>query len=197
MSSIVCVHTNRFYTEFSSLWSSLFGSSSAEAETPVIGEDNNRETLAETTSDSVKVTLDIQAGAPVIILPYSATSEKLLIVDLGHLSVKNKFVEEAPDMVLNITSIDLIEMDLYSGFLQMVDEQQVSSNERSWKLHKGTTIIKTLGTPSFLKKKCALNLRMRRYFTGVTPDSQAVTFIQGTLSTVHCTVNSDKYKVIK
>ncbi|ODN01813.1 Vacuolar protein sorting-associated protein 13D [Orchesella cincta] len=199
MSSIVCVHTNRFYTEFSSLWSSLFGSSSKDAETPVNDEDHgNMEMSTDSSSDSVKVILDIQAGAPVIILPYSATSEKLLIVDLGHLSVKNKFIEEASDMVLNITSIDLIEMDLYSGFLQSLDsEEETAMAEKFWKLHHGTAVVKTSGNSSFLKKKCALNLKMRRYFTGITPDSQAVTFIQGTLSTVHCTVNSDKYKLVR
>lgn len=210
MSSIVCVHTNRFYTEFTHLWSSLFGSAAKDAETPLseqapVSGQSTDSTESFSADTPVKVTLDIQAGAPVIILPYSATSEKLLVVDLGHLSVKNKFVEEAVDMVLNITSIDLIEMDLYSGHLVEGWNNDGDGNtahargidEKIWRLHQGTAVIKSSGNPSFLKKKCALNLKMRRYFVGQTPESQALTFLHGTLSTVHCTVNSDKYRLVR
>src|SRR3712207_3319212 len=84
MSSVVCVHTNRFYVEFSTILSTLFGSISPS--TP-----NERpEVIPEGAADSsshVRVSLDIQAGAPVLLFPYSSTSRKLLVADLGHLSV--------------------------------------------------------------------------------------------------------------
>lgn len=191
MSSIVCIHTNRFYTDFSNIWSALFGSASNEAETPT--SDTSPENVGTQAAENVRVTLDIQAGAPVIILPYSATSEKLLIADLGHISVKNKFIEEAPDLVINSSSIDLIQMDLYSGQLEKMGKSM--GEDKIWKLQSGVVVAKSVSNPSFLKTKCALNLKMRRYFVGVTPDSQAATYIHGTLSTVHCTVNSEKYKV--
>jgi hypothetical protein len=191
MSSIVCVHTHRFYTEFTTVWSEIFGQPVSTENVPASASQEG------CSNESTRVILDIQAGAPVLLFPYSSTSDKLLVAELGHLSVRNKFIEESGDLVLNCISVDLIEMDLYSGeLLQQSSFLESSGSKKTWRLHKDWIVSKTKGgDSSFLKKQCALSLKMRRVFDGNVSDSIAATRVQGVLSAVHCTIDPEKYKV--
>jgi len=194
MSSIVCVHTHRFYNEFSSLWSSLFGHLAIEGE-------SSEEFASATESeqdlkDNTRVILDIQAGAPVLLFPYSSSSDKILVADLGHLSVRNKFLEQSQDLILNCISIDLIEMDLYSGeLIELSKVNSAQNSSRLWNLQAGWAVSRTSGESSFLQKQCALSLKVHRIFQGTVDDSVAAVRVQGMLSTVYCTIDPDKYKV--
>lgn len=204
MSSIVVVHTNRFYTEFMTLWNSLFGQPSRETAFADMNATNVSGSDVETHEHNTRVMLDIQAGAPVILLPYSSTSETMLVADLGHLSVRNKFVDESEGVVINYITIDLIEMDLYSGELSpskgaariIPKGGEESQDRKQWNLHKGWSVMKTQEeSSSFLQQQCQLNLKVGRVFEGTLGDSVAATRVQGVLSTVHCTINPEKYKV--
>lgn len=64
MSSIVVVHTNRFYTEFMSLWNSLFGQPPSSAQQGHQSNDNDDRLSppAEPGYNNTRVMLDIQAG---------------------------------------------------------------------------------------------------------------------------------------
>jgi len=194
MSSIVVVHTNRFYTEFMDLYSLLFEQSSNASEPlPTKAVKNLTETTIMPKSQKVKILMDIQAGAPVILLPYSASSEQMLVVDLGHLSVKNTFNENA-GVVLNNINIDLIEMDLYCGMLISTSSKQ-SSDNRQWNLHTGFVVVKSENSSSFLKQQCQMNLKVQRKFSSNSGDSSAATTILGALSAIYCTLDSQKYCV--
>lgn len=194
MSSIVCVHTNRFYSEFSTLWSSLFGQSAGESEAS--SQLSSESDVELDLNESTRVILDIQAGAPVLLFPYSSTSEKMLVADLGHLSVRNKFFEQSQGLILNCISIDLIEMDLYSGELVQRNRMTVEQiNDQLWSLQNGWAVIRTAGDSSFLQKQCALSLKVRRVFQGAVEPAVASIRVQGMLSTVYCTLDPEKYKV--
>ncbi|CAG7684383.1 unnamed protein product [Allacma fusca] len=209
MSSVVCIHTQRFYTEFSSLISTLFGSVSAveESDTQTGNIPTTTNNAEEEKPSSVRVSLDIQAGAPVLLFPYSSTSRNLLVADLGHLSVKNKIVEESKEIVCDIVSVDLIEMDLFAAELQYNASSLISQMSKEnlnndilkiWILDKNRVVVKTSESTSFLKEKCALKLKMKRFLAGAELNpSQAATSIEGTLSTVCCFLDPEKYKLVR
>ena len=209
MSSVVCVHTHRFYTEFTALMSSLFGGSSSAFDDTPSPTSGSARTEPMKPSDknvskgSVRVSLDIQAGAPVLLFPYSSSSRHLLVADLGHLSVKNKIVEESKDVICDKISVDLIEMDLFAAELQYNASELIAQASGStggilklWSLDRNRAVMKTCESSSFLKEKCALKLKVRRFLKGEDVDpTQARTSIEGTLSTVCCFLDPEKYKV--
>jgi len=196
MSSIIYVHTNRFYTEFMSLYSALFGPLQQVA-TP--HNENLSKGVNSAASDelsnSVTVTLDIQAGAPVLLLPYSFTSKELLVADLGHLSVRNRF-EKLEQRILNLISVDLIEMDLYSAELKELIPGQNEETKKFWGVQRNLAVVRTAGNSSLLKQKCALQLQVRRMLIGRLADNEPETCVKGTLSALYCTVDSEKFKVL-
>jgi hypothetical protein len=186
--------------------SSIFGSSHSEGsvnETEASTLPTNPEASdVGQNQKSIRVLLNIQAGAPVILFPYSSTSTALLVTDLGHLAVRNKFLEESTAVIFDCISLDLMEMDLYSAELREsagpgsgskanMDE----SESKSWLLDKHTIVTRTSNSSSFLKSKCALKLNVKRALSQVSSSTQASMSVQGTLSTVYATIDRDKYQV--
>ena len=203
MASVLCVHTHRFYTEFYALITTLFGSSAVETsgdEPEASSFPGNTAPSPDLTQASVRVCLNIQAGAPVLLFPYSSSSTSILVTDLGHLSVRNKFMEESPSNVFDCISLDLMEMDLYSAELKESRVTETNpkvdkSDSKSWVLDKHCIVVKTSNSSSLLKNKCALKLKVKRALSGISSSTQASMSVQGTLSTVYATVDPEKYQV--
>lgn len=72
--------------------------------------------------------LEITAGSPIILLPLSSRSDKVIVADLGEFSLQNSFHvasesgiisikgdETGPDEILDVMHVDLVNTDLYAG----------------------------------------------------------------------------------
>ena len=46
---------------------------------------------------SARVSLDIEAGAPILLIPHSSKTMDVLVVDLGQLTVSNKFQKDGSE----------------------------------------------------------------------------------------------------
>lgn len=72
--------------------------------------------------------LEIKAGSPIILLPLSSRSDKVIVADLGEFSLQNSFHlasesgiisikadNTGPDEILDVMHVDLVNTDLFAG----------------------------------------------------------------------------------
>lgn len=136
----------------------------------------------------MRLSLNIKAGSPMILLPVSSRSSNLLIGELGKLVVTNRFLNSGDSGTISVVkensrefqrhilyqvgiisflflerkclldcmSVDLQNLDLYSGF--RTDEVE-NSKEEYFKL--GSCVIHKRGG-SLLTEKCHLKLHVER-----------------------------------
>ena len=88
MSSIIYVHTNRFYSELVAFFNQFHQLHSV---TNRMREAAAGACLNEIASRGTRVKLDIEAGSPLLILPMSSFSSQILVIDLGRLEIMNVF----------------------------------------------------------------------------------------------------------
>ncbi|XP_026669305.1 vacuolar protein sorting-associated protein 13D isoform X1 [Ceratina calcarata] len=189
MSAVHYVHTQRFVAElqaffghFSQLWTIMANLRAGVG--AVI--DNNRR--------SIRLSLELKAGAPVILLPVSSRSDELILLDLGELTAHNRF--ESSDVIdrclLDIMFLELVNMDVYAAKRVKCDDQDNDIDT----LMVGGFHIKRLGS-SLLTEMCHLKLRIERnldtYISREIPDLS----IHGTLSTMDCALDPPQYMLIR
>lgn len=159
--------------------------------------------------EPLRLSLILEAGSPIILLPVSCKSSDLLVVDLGQLSVSNVFkfsgdegtismLSELPQSkcLLEVMIIQLQNMDLYSG--EMISElsspRRTPSNLGSFSF--GSNLITKKG-PSLLTKKFHLRLQveqnLHKKMSHLVPDMS----IYGQLSTLDGTLDLKQYKLIR
>ncbi|KYM95934.1 Vacuolar protein sorting-associated protein 13D [Cyphomyrmex costatus] len=155
MSAVHYVHTQRFVAElqaffghFSQLWSIM---RNLRAGVGAVIDMNKRGT---------RLSLQLHAGAPVILLPVSSRSDELILLDLGELTAHNKFDTSlvVPDCLLDVMLLELVNMDVYAARRLKCDS---SLNEDADALMVGGFLIKKMGC-SLLTEKCHLKLRVER-----------------------------------
>ncbi|KAL6266404.1 hypothetical protein P5V15_003257 [Pogonomyrmex californicus] len=190
MSAVHYVHTQRFVTElqtffghFSQLWSIM---RNLRAGVGAVIDMNKRGT---------RLSLQLHAGAPVILLPVSSRSDELILLDLGELTAHNRFDTSltVPDCLLDVMLLELVNMDVYAVQRLKCDE---SLNEDADALMVGGFFIKKMGS-SLLTKKCHLRLRIERnldtYISRDIPDLS----VHGILSTMDCALDPAQYMLIR
>ncbi|XP_012135558.1 vacuolar protein sorting 13D isoform X2 [Megachile rotundata] len=189
MSAVHYVHTQRFVAElqaffghFSQLWTIM---ANLRAGVGAIIDTNKR---------SMRLSLQLQAGAPVILLPVSSRSDELILLDLGELTAHNQFaVSEVVDKcMLDVMFLELVNMDVYAA-------KRVNCNDQDDKMDTlmvGGFHIQKLGS-SLLTEMCHLKLRIERnldiYISRAIPDLS----IHGTLSTMDCALDPAQYMLIR
>ncbi|XP_043510420.1 vacuolar protein sorting-associated protein 13D isoform X2 [Frieseomelitta varia] len=189
MSAVHYVHTQRFVAElqaffghFSQLWTIM---ANLRAGVGAIIDTNKR---------SIRLSLELEAGAPVILLPVSSRSDELILLDLGELTAHNRF--EASEVIdkcmLDIMFLELVNMDVYAAKRIKCDDQNGDMDA----LVVGGFQIKKLGS-SLLTEMCHLKLRIERnldtYISREIPDLS----IHGTLSTMDCALDPAQYMLIR
>jgi vacuolar protein sorting-associated protein 13D len=188
MSAVHYVHTQRFVAElqaffshFSQLWSIMRNLRSGAG---AIIDMNKRGT---------RLSLELHAGAPVILLPVSSRSDELILLDLGELTAHNEFYTSKiiPDCLLDVMSLELVNMDVYAARRLKCD-----SNLDEDTLTVGGFFVKKMGS-SLLTNKCHLKLRIERnldtYINRDIPDLS----ILGILSTMDCALDPMQYMLIR
>lgn len=88
-SSIVYVHTHRFFSEIVTFFNQFHQHQCVMSR---VREAEAGEEIKDMASRSIRVKLDIEAGSPILLLPMSSYSTKILVVDLGLLEVNNSFL---------------------------------------------------------------------------------------------------------
>ncbi|XP_044592109.1 vacuolar protein sorting-associated protein 13D isoform X2 [Cotesia glomerata] len=141
---------------------------------------------------STRLSLELHAGAPIILLPVSSRSSQLLVLDLGELTATNSFniSEEDSQCLLDVMSLELVNMDVYTATRVKSDAE--SDNQTLI----GGFYVSRLG-PSLLTDKCHLSLRIERnldiYVSREIPDLS----IHGTLSTMNCAMDPAQYMLVR
>lgn len=72
--------------------------------------------------------IEIKAGSPIILLPLSAFSDRVIVADLGEFSLHNTFkmanepdiisirkLQEVPIEILDVMHVELVNTDLFAG----------------------------------------------------------------------------------
>ncbi|KAG7207931.1 hypothetical protein KM043_009519 [Ampulex compressa] len=189
MSAVHYIHTQRFVAElqaffghFSQLWTIM---TNLRAGTGAIIDVNKR---------STRLSLELHAGAPVILLPVSSRSDELILLDLGELTAYNKFdmSKVMNKCMLDIMFLELVNMDVYAAKRMKYDNQSESIDS----LIVGGFFIKKMGS-SLLTEMCHLKLRIERnldiYINRDIPDLS----VHGTLSTMNCALDPAQYMLIR
>ncbi|XP_012530446.2 vacuolar protein sorting-associated protein 13D isoform X2 [Monomorium pharaonis] len=190
MSAVHYVHTQRFvaqlqafFSHFSQLWSIM---RNLRAGVGAVIDTNRRGT---------RLSLQLHAGAPVILLPVSSRSDELILLDLGELTAHNRFDTSllVPDCLLDVMLLELVNMDVYAVRRLKCDS---NLNEDANALMVGGFLIKKMGS-SLLTEKCHLKLRIERnldtYISRDIPDLS----IHGILSTMDCALDPEQYMLIR
>lgn len=163
MSSVRYVHTKRFVMEIQNFFKDF-----QKLQMPVMRKKHYLK--------PAQMGLEIHAESPLILLPLSSRSEKLIIVNLGELSLKNEFrmsndretISVRKDKYGNIELLDvilleLLHIDLVTGYRSQINDgnRLDSYSENDQCLDMGNYYVYKNG-PSLLKDKCHLQIQIER-----------------------------------
>lgn len=159
--------------------------------------------------EPMRLSLILEAGSPIILLPVSSNSSDLLVVDLGQLSLSNVFkscgdegtISVVPEgsqskCLLEVMTIQLQNIDLYSGDMisDLGSPKRISNQLESFNF--GSNLITKKG-PSLLTKKFHLKLQveqnLHKNISHLVPDMS----IYGQLSTLDGTLDLKQYRLIR
>lgn len=174
---MIYTHTQRFIFEIQSYFkhfSHLQSVLSALRSSAKLDEDYNL---------SPRILLDIKAQSPAIVLPVSSQLTDTLIIDLGTLSVTNRFqwtgspeqqqqnavsIDETKICLLDAMDIKLQNMEIFTGtresFADGRDKYVQQKNNKSDYLSIGSYFIRK-DRPSLLEENCELELTIERNLT--------------------------------
>uniref|UniRef100_A0A0P6FFD1 Vacuolar protein sorting-associated protein 13D n=1 Tax=Daphnia magna TaxID=35525 RepID=A0A0P6FFD1_9CRUS len=218
MASVLYVHTQRFYTECFSMLEQFQELRRVAGTFGATGQSGAASVSRKPWRHGTRILLNVEAGSPVILVPICSTSEHLLVIDLGRISVSNKFVvtdgsvcvptinksrkaglkglpvvpiTANPETVLvDVIQVELSNMDLCTGQRQKANRSQVGD------LILGSYLIRRSGQ-SLLKDTCEMKLEVRRnldsHLKHPVPDMD----LCGLLSTVQCSVDEHQYKLVR
>ncbi|CAB3365707.1 Hypothetical predicted protein [Cloeon dipterum] len=196
MSSVFYVHTQRFIEELKIMinhFSLLQNLMSRLREAAAGMTDEEQSTRGR------RILWDIQADSPVILIPLSSKSNKVLVADLGKLTVSNKFAfhlqPDAENCLLDVMDINLINMDIFSS--HRLASYSDSNAANSVKFRIGNTCVEKVGASFLTEKKCQLQLRVERNLDSMTAHPVPDISIQGTLSAVHAVIGLEQYQLVK
>ena len=191
MSAVHYVHTQRFIAELQAFFAHF-----SQLRTVMANLRAGGSAVINVNKRNMRLSLELHAGAPVILLPVSSRSEEMVLLNLGELSAHNIFVHSSlvPDCLLDTMHLELINMDVYAA--KRLTSNGDARNDDSDCLSVGGFIVKKTG-PSLLTEKCHLKLRVERnldqYLSREIPDLS----IHGTLSTMDCALDPSQYMLIR
>ncbi|XP_059469653.1 intermembrane lipid transfer protein VPS13D isoform X2 [Neocloeon triangulifer] len=190
MSSVFYVHTQRFVEELKILWNhfSLLQTLMSRLREATAGFTDD-----EPSSRGRRILWDIQAGSPVILLPLSSRSTKVLMADLGELTVKNGFRLHS-DCLLDVMDVNLINMDIVASH-RLTSYSGADMN--SAKFRVGNTWFEKVGVSLLSEAKCQLCLRVERNLDSLTAHPVPDLSVQGTLSGLHASIGVEQLRLIK
>lgn len=199
MSSVRYVHTKRFVMEIQTFFKDLF-----KLQVPVIRKMKSTDARQLEQHRPTQLGLEIFAESPLILLPLSSRSEKLIVANLGEFSLKNEFKmsndretismrheKYGPIEMLDVMMVDLLHTDLFAGYrIQKSDEDPPDA------IDMGTYLLCKSG-PSLLKDKCHLKLQIERNLDSWRSHNVDDISVHGTLSKLEAELDLQQYKLVR
>ncbi|XP_043480928.1 vacuolar protein sorting-associated protein 13D isoform X1 [Leptopilina heterotoma] len=185
MSAVHYFHTQRFVAELQAFFSHF-----SQLRTIMANLRAGGSGTIDLNERSMRLSLELHAGAPVIFIPVSSRSNEMILLDLGELTAHNSFTfsEVIEECLIDVMFLDLVNMDVYAAKKISVEGDDT--------LSVGGVFIQKSG-PSLLTEKCHLKLRVERnldtYISREIPDLS----IHGTLSTMDCALDPAQYMLIR
>lgn len=212
MASVMYVHTQRFYAEFFAVIQQF-----NQLRRNIADPSHPTSPTREPWRHGTRVLLNVEAGSPVILVPVCSTSEHLLVIDLGKITVSNYFNvsngsmslsvkdsvrssgkrnlpvikwTDSSTVLVDVIKIELSSMDICTGLRLKVNRSQVGD------LILGSYLVRRSGQ-SLLKETCEMSMEVRRNLDTHMARPIADIDLCGLLSTVECSVNEYQYKLIR
>ncbi|XP_020712491.2 intermembrane lipid transfer protein Vps13D isoform X3 [Athalia rosae] len=190
MSAVHYVHTQRFLAELQA----FFGHFSQLRTVMVNRIRTDEGPSMDVNERDMRLSLELHAGAPVILLPVSSRSEELILLNLGELSAHNSFkvCDKISIRLIELILVELVNMDVYTVKRLKADD----NNHNIDVLTIGSFYVKKLG-PSLLTEKCHLKLQVERNLdTHISRDFPDWS-VHGILSTMDCALDPAQYMLIR
>lgn len=206
MSSVRYVHTKRFVMEIQTFVKDLF-----KLQVPVMRKMKGNDQRQIEQHRPTQLGLEIFAESPLILLPVSSKSEKLIVANLGELSLKNEFKlsndretisvrheKYGPIEKLDVMMVDLLHTDLFASYrVAKTDENRMDGFEENPNcLDMGTYLLYKSG-PSLLRDKCHLKLQIERNLDSWRSHNVDDISVHGTLSKLEAEFDLQQYKLIR
>lgn len=210
MSSVRYVHTKRFIAEIQAFFTEFQG-----LQTPtLIRKIKSSESRSNLQQKPTQLSLSIKAGSPIILLPLSATSNKVIVADLGEFSLRNSFHfasdtknvisvrkdANGPDEILEVMLVDLVNTDLFAGERHLKNDDFALNGSYAFNdmlcMDMGSYIVCKNGA-SLLNNKCHLKLIVERNLQSWRSHNVPDFSVQGTLSRLEAVLNLQQYQLVR
>lgn len=210
MSSVRYVHTKRFIAEIQTFFNEFQG-----LQTPtLIRKIKSSESRSNLQQKPMQLSLSIKAGSPIILLPLSAKSNKVIVADLGEFSLRNSFHfasdtknvisvrkdPNGPNEILDVMLVDLVNTDLFAGERHLKNDDFALNESYAFKdtlcMDMGSYIICKNGA-SLLDNKCHLKLIVERNLQSWRSHNVPDFSVQGTLSRLEAVLNLQQYQLVR
>lgn len=189
MSAVHYVHTQRFLAELQAFFSHF-----SQLRSVMVNLKTDGGTLVDLNKRDMRLSLELHAGAPVILLPVSSRSEELILLNLGELSAHNsfQFSDKVKTCLTDVMLLELLNMDVYTAKRLKSDDHNHSIDVFTI----GSFYVEKLG-PSLLTEKCHLKLQVERNLdTHISRDFPDWS-VHGILSTMDCALDPAQYMLIR
>ncbi|XP_059608662.1 intermembrane lipid transfer protein Vps13D [Phlebotomus argentipes] len=207
MASVRYVHTKRFVMEIQAFFQAF-----SQLQQPVMKKIKPSESRQNLHQRPIQLGLEIKAESPIILLPMSSKSGKVIISDLGEFSLRNVFrwstdksvisvqrrsVDESSGKtlseILDVMSVNLVNTNLFAGSRWEKTEAVLPEDLC---LDMGSYRVVKEG-PSLLKNKCHLSLQVERNMDAWRSHNVPDFSVQGTLSKLEAVLDLEQYKLVR
>lgn len=210
MSSVRYVHTKRFIAEIQTFFYEFQGLQTST----LIRKIKSSESRSNLQQKPMQLSLSIKAGSPIILLPLSAKSNKVIVADLGEFSLRNSFHFASdtgnvisvrkdlngPDEILDVMLVDLVNTDLFAGERHLKNDEFAIDGSNALNdtlcMDMGSYIVCKYGA-SLLNDKCHLKLIVERNLQSWRSHNVPDFSVQGTLSKLEAVLNLQQYQLVR
>lgn len=210
MSSVRYVHTKRFIAEIQTFVQEFQGLQAPN----LIRKIKSSESRSNLQEKPTQLSLSIKAGSPIILLPLSAKSNKVIVADLGEFSLRNSFHfasdvnnvisvrkdSNGPDEILDVMQVDLVNTDLFAGERHLKNDDFALNESYGFNdtlcMDMGSYIVCKNGA-SLLNDKCHLKLIVERNLQSWRSHNVPDFSCKGTLSRLEAVLNLQQYQLVR
>ncbi|KAJ6645642.1 Vacuolar protein sorting-associated protein 13D [Pseudolycoriella hygida] len=202
MSSVKYVHTKRFVAEIQAFFKEF-----QQLQTPVLRKIKPSESKHSLQQRPLQLGLEINAGSPIILLPVSSHSDKVIVADLGELSLQNSFhlASESgiisikgdiagPDEILDVMHVHLMNTDLFAGV--RISKSEIAAGKMDICMDMNTYAILKQGS-NLLNSKCHLKLIVERNMDSWKSQNVPDFSVHGTLSRLEAVLDLQQYQLVR
>ncbi|XP_037024186.1 vacuolar protein sorting-associated protein 13D isoform X2 [Bradysia coprophila] len=202
MSSVKYVHTKRFVAEIQAFFKEF-----QQLQTPVLRKIKPSESRHSLHQRPLQLGLEINAGSPIILLPLSSRSEKVIVADLGEFSLQNNFHlasergiisikvdDTGPDEILDVMQVHLVNTDLFAG-IRIGKSDFVAGKLDICMDMNGYAILKQ--GSNLLNSKCHLKLIVERNMDSWKSQNVPDISVHGTLSRLEAVLDLQQYQLVR